>query len=315
MEIENVSAWGLFDLPEPEEEPEQQPEGEQEQEIADPADRGGKDQEVAEPEHEDDHSGSEEGEEPDEQPEEHKPLTREERKANAARRREKEVRDAVEAALKKEREETNARLKRFFDQAQMKNQHQNGAAIGSLEDAEQWAEQDRVARMRQNLKKGMLTEQDLQTAMEQSPAFRAMQEKQRASEQEAEQQSREKFSQSVELELAQIQKLNPEVSSLADIIRMPTGKEFGRYVQQYGMSYLEAYKLANHDQLVEQARTVAAAGARVAAGGKDHLTKTTLRGKPPIEIPREVREGYRMFNPSMTDEEIERDYRKFMGQK
>lgn len=316
MEIENVDAWGLFELKEPVETPgTEQPAGGQEQEIADPADTGEQDRDIAEPEHGDEDDGSEDGGKLEEQPETHKPLTKEERKANAARRREKEVRDAVEAALKKEREETNARLKRFFDQAQMKNQHQNGTAIGSLEDAEQWAEQDRVARMRQNLKKGMLTEQDLQTAMEQSPAFRAMQEKQRASEQEAEQQSREKFSQSVELELAQIQKLNPEIGSLADIIRMPTGKEFGRYVQQYGMSYLEAYKLANHDQLVEQARTVAAAGARVAAGGKDHLTKTTLRGKPPIEIPREVREGYRMFNPSMTDEEIERDYRRFMGQK
>lgn len=316
MEIENVDAWGLFELEEPVETPgTAQPAGGQEQEIADPADTGEQDRDIAEPEHGDEDDGSEDGEKPEEQPETHKPLTKEERKANAARRREKEVKDAVEAALKKEREETNARLKRFFDQAQMRNQHQNGAAIGSLEDAEKWAEQDRIARMRSNLKKGTLTEQDLQTAMEQSPAFRDILEKQRATEQKAEQQSQQQFSQSVELELAQIQKLNPEISSLADIIRMPTGKEFGRYVQQYGMSYLDAYKLANHEQLVEQARAVAAAGARVAAGGKEHLTKTTTRGPAAVEIPKDVKEGYRMLDPDMTDAEIEKAYRKFTGQK
>lgn len=314
MEIENVSEWGLFDLPEPEEAPEQQPEGEQEQEIADPADTGEQEQEAADPAHDDEADGSEDGEEPEQQPDK-EPLTREQRRANAARRREQEVQEAVNAALDQERAANKARMDRFFRQAQMKNPHQNGEVIDSLEKAEQWAEQDRVARMRQNLKKGMLTEQDLQTAMEQSPAFRAMQDKQKAYEQEALQDKKQSFAQSVEVELAQIQKLNPEIKSLADIIRMPTGREFGRYVQQYGMSYVEAYKLANHDQLVEQARTVAAAGARVAAGGKEHLTGTKARGTPALEIPREVKDGYRMFDPDMTDADIEKAYRKYMGQK
>lgn len=315
---DTVDVWGLFDLEAPVEDTAQdpQPEGEQEQEVADPAGEGAQDQEVADPEH-DDEDGSEDGQEPNKQPEDKKPLTREQRAANAQRRRQAEmdeaVSNAVQAALEKERAENNARWKKFFDQAQMKDQHQNGALIDSLEKAEQWAEQDRLARLQQNLKAGKLTAEDLQTAMEQSPAFKAMQQRQTAAEQAAAQQDNQRFTQNVEMELAQIQKINPEVKSLADIIRMPTGKDFGRYVQQYGMSYLEAYKLANHDQLVEQARTVAAAGAKVASAGKDHMTKTTTRGQTPIEVPKEVKESYRVFDPSMTDADIEKDYRKRIG--
>lgn len=316
MENDNVDVWGTFGLEAPAEEPEQnqQPTGEQEQEVADPADTGEQGQEIAEPAHDDDYDGEPDGDEPEEQTSK-QPLTREQRRANAARRREQEVQEAVKAALDKERAENKARMERFFRQAQMKNPHQNGEIIDSLEKAEQWAEQDRIARMRQNLKKGQLTEQDLQTAMEQSPAFRALQDRQRAYEQEALRDNQQGFAQSVEMELAQIQKLNPEIKSLADIIRMPTGKEFGRYVQQYGMSYVEAYKLANHDQLVEQARGVAAAGARVAAGGKEHLTGTKTRGTPTLEVPKDVKDGYRLFDPSLTDGDIEKMYKKFVGQK
>lgn len=316
MENDNVDVWGTFGLEAPAEEPtqDQQPTGEQEQEVAEPADTGEQGQELAEPAHDDEYDGEATGDEPEEQPSK-EPLTREQRRENAARRREQEVQEAVKAALEKERAENKARMERFFRQAQMKNPHQNGEVIDSLEKAEQWAEQDRIVRMRQNLKKGQLTEQDLQTAMEQSPAFKALQDRQRAYEQEALRDKQQGFAQSVEMELAQIQKLNPEIKSLADIIRMSTGKEFGRYVQQYGMSYVEAYKLANHDQLVEQARGVAAAGARVATGGKEHLTGTKARGTPPMEVPKEVRDGYRMFDPTMTDADIEKAYKKFVGQK
>ena len=317
---DTVDVWGVFDLEAPTEEPAQdpQPEGAQEQEVAAPAGEGAQEQEIAEPDH-DDEDGSEDGQEPNEQPEDKKPLTKEERAANAQRRRQAEmdeaVNNAVRDALEKERAENKARWDKFFAQAQMKDQHQNGALIDSLEKAEAWAEQDRLAKLQQNLKAGKLTPEDLQTAVEQSPAFKAMQQRQAAAEQAAAQQNSQKFAQDVELELAQIQKLNPEVKSLADIIKMPTGKEFGRYVQQYGMSYLDAYKLANHDQLVEQARTVAAAGARTASAGKDHMTKTTTRGQAPIEVPKDVKETYRMFDPSMSDAEIEKEYRKFMGRK
>lgn len=312
---DTVDVWGVFDLEAPAEETaDQQPAGEQEQEIAEPANEGEQDQELAEPEHDDEDDGGDDGQEPDKQPDK-KPLTREERAANAARRRQKEVDDAVNAALEKERAANKARVEAFLAQAKIRNQHAGNAEIRTLEDAEAWAESDRLARLQRNLKQGSLTPEDLQTAVEQSPAFKALQEKQAAADQAAAQQTKAQFDRSVEMELAQIQKINPEIKSLADIIRMPTGGEFGRYVQQYGMSYLEAYKLANHDQLLEQARAVAATGAKVASAGKDHMTKTTMRGQTVIEVPQDVKANYKLLDPTWTDADIEKEYRKFMGKK
>ena len=69
------------------------------------------------------------------------------------------------------------------------------------------------------------------------------------------------------------------------------------------------------DEIVEQERKIAATGARVASGGKDHLTKTAGRGTPAIEVPKDVKESYRMLNPGMTDADIEKAYQKFMGRK
>lgn len=307
---DNVDVWGMFGLEAPAEESvQEQPAGEQVQEIAEPADTGEQDQDPADPEHDDD-EGSEEGEEPEAQPDK-KPLTKEERAENARRRRQKEVDDAVKAALEKERAEQNARLEKFFRQAQMKNQHQNGALIDSLEKAEQWAEQDRLARLNKNLQKGSLTAEDLQTALETSPAMQELK-KQAARPEPSFDMAR--FLQDSEIQMAQIQKMDPAVKTLADIIRKPQGRDFAQLVRA-GKDYLTAYKMAFHDEIVEQERKIAATGARVASGGKDHLTKTAGRGAPAIEVPKDVKESYRMLNPGMTDADIEKAYQKFMGRK
>ena len=290
--------------------------GEQKQEVAEPAETGEQDQEVAEPDADTDGEETEPGEEnepeTDSKPDKKK-LSREERAANAARRRQKEIDDAVKAALEKERSENNARWQKFFDQAQMKNRHADNAAIDSLEKAEAWAEQDRIAQLQANLKKGSLTPQDLQTAVEQSPAFRAMQQKLQAGEQAAAQQNQKQFEQSVEVELAQIQKLNPKIRSIADILAMDTGKQWASYVQNNNMSYLDAYRLANMDKLVQQTQRAAEAGDQLRKNGKSHLQPPSARGQGGVEVPKKIRDLYRMGRPNMTDAEIEADYRKRVG--
>lgn len=293
--------------------------GEQEQEPAEPAETGEQEQELAEPaadgdgretdldqEHDDD------DEEPEAQPDK-KPLTKEQRRENARRRRQQEVDNAVQAALEKERSETKARWDRFFAQAQLKNQHQNGAVIDSLDKAEQWAEQDRIAKLNQNLKAGRLTAEDLQAAMEQSPAFRALQQRQTETERAAARQDTQRFEQTAEMELAQIQRINPKIKSLADILSMDTGKKWAELVQNNGMSYLDAYRLANMDALIEQGQKAAAAGDQMRSKGKSHLQPVNPRGQGGVEVPKRVKELYRMGRPNMTDAEIEADYRKRTG--
>lgn len=311
MEINDVNPWEALGLEQPETAQDPEPAAsEQEPEVAEPAGEGGNDPEVAEPDTDDDmEDGQEPAEEPEEKPEK-KPLTREERAANAKRRRQQEVDEAVAKARAEEQKKFNDRLAAFFKDAKMKNAHNGNSDILSLEDAEAWALQDRLAKANANLKAGKMTAEDLQTLVEESPTFKDMKQKQEQQEQTAREQSQHQFQANVELEMAEIRKLDPTVKTLADVVKMDTGKEFARLVQKGGLSYLEAFKLANMDKLMEQRATVAATAAKVATGGKDHLTKTKSVGVPPLDVPQDVKDAYRIFNPKATDEEIEKHYRK-----
>ena len=315
MDINDVNPWEALGLTEPETAAElEDPAGEQEQEPAAPAGEGERDQELAEPDADDDMEDGQE-EEPEEKPEK-KPLTKEERAANARRRRQQEVDDAVAAARADEQKKFKDQLGAFFKAAKMKNAHNGNADILTLDDAMAWVQADRMAKANDRLRKGQMTAEDLQTMLEDSPAFKELRQKQEQKEQEERKkqavraENRQKFQMDVQMELAEIQKLDPTVKSLADIIRMDTGKEFARFVQKGGLSYLEAFRLANMDRLMEQRANVAATAAKVASGGKDHLTRTRSVGNPVADVPQDVKDRYRIFNPQATDEEIERHYRK-----
>lgn len=317
MNINDVNPWTALGLEEPEQDPAAgAPEGENEPAVAEPEGEGGNDPGRAEPDTDDD-MDPETGEEPEQDPEPaqkqtKEPMSKEERAANARRRRQKEIDDAVAAARAEEQKKFNDRLSAFFKDARMKNAHNGNSDILTLEDAEAWAEADRLAKAEAALKAGKLTPEVMQTLVEESPGFKAMQQKLRQQEQVSQNQSQQQFQKSVETELAEIRKLNPQISGLTDILNMDTGKQFAAYVQKHGMSYLDAYKLANHEQLMQQAQQVAAAGARVAAGGKDHLKKTQSRGQGALEVPADVKENYRVLMPGMTDEEIQKEYNRFM---
>lgn len=314
MDINDVNPWEAMGLEEPTEEPEgQEPGSEQNPEAAEPEGEGEQAQQPADAGTDEDMDDDQEPETDPEEPEK-KPLTKEERAANAKRRRQQEIDNAVakavEKALAEEREKQKAREDAFFKAAKMKNVHNGNSDILSLDDALNWANADKLAKANDRLKKGQMTAEDLQAMVEETPAFKALQQKQIQQEQAQKQESQKQFAQSVEMELAQIQKLDPTVQSLADIVKMDTGKEFARLVQKGGLSYLEAFKLANMDRLMQQRAQVASTAARVATGGKNHLTKTKSVGTPPMDVPQDVKDAYRIFNPKATDEEIEKHYRK-----
>lgn len=290
------------------------PESENNQEAAGPGETGENVQEVAEPENDVEQDEPEEPTgEPEEKPEK-KQMTKEERAENAKLRRQKEIDDAVSKAVKDaveaEQKKTAERLTAFFNQAQIKNAHNGNTPITNLDEAEAWAQADRMAKASTNLKKGVLTPQDMQAMLEDSPAFKALQQKQAQQEQAAKAQSQQQFRQNVDLELAEIRKLNPKVNGLADILAMDTGKQWAAYVQKNGMSYLDAYKLANHDQLLQQAQQAAQAAVEVKKQSKSHLKADTARGQGAVDVPKGVKAMYREFMPEMTDAEIEADYRK-----
>lgn len=287
---------------------------EQTQEVADPAEEASEqNQEVAEPDADVDTDALEEPEEEIE-PEEPKrePMSKEERAANAKRRRQQEIDEAVNKAREEERTAMNGRISRFLKQAQIKNVYKDGKPIETLEDGEAWAEANRLAQVEKDLSKGKLTPEALQTVVEQSPVVQKLQEQLTATTRAAEAAEKQQFDKSVEVELAEIQKLDPTIQNLTDILDKPEGKTWAGYVQRNNMNYLDAYKLAFHDQIVARAQTAAQMGAAMKDRGKSHLKATGARGQGAVEVPARVKDYYRQFQPNMTDAEIAEDYNKRM---
>lgn len=299
---DNVNVYEVFGLEPPAEEPAS--EGENEQETAAPADTGENEQEAAVPATEED--GSEDGQ-PEQQLEQQQ--TKEQRAENARRRRQQEVNDAVEAALKKEREAQAAKMTDFFKRAKLKNNF-TGKDILSLEDFEAWEQANKTAAMQKDLKAGKLTPEALEQLIEGSPTMQRARQLTERAEQTARETQNAQYAQKVEQELAEIRKLDPTIQSLTDIIRMPTGQKFAELVQKNGLNYLDAFKLANLDSLQAQARNAAAAGAKLNRSSKEHLRKTDMRGQGAVEVPEDVKESYRLLNPGMSDTEIQNDYQK-----
>lgn len=304
-----LDVYAVFGLTAPQQEtaPEDS-EGVQEQEVADPADTGVQEQEIADPAEPE--TVEPEQDKPDqEEPVEKAPLTKEQKAEQARLRREQEKLQAAENARKEERKAMDARLKAFFEKAKIEDPI-NGGTIQTLEDGEKWLASMQAANIQRNLKQGKLTQEDLQAMIEASPTMQKAREVTEKAEAEAKAIAGEEFTRKREAELANIRKLDPTVQTLTDIIRQPTGRRFMELVEVNGLSYEDAFRLANHDRLQKQAAQVAAAGAKVSSGGKEHLTKTGMRGSGSADVSREQAAAYRLFCPDMTDDQIQKDYGK-----
>lgn len=297
------------------EEPES--EGEKEPEVTEPASdtgsEGGKEQEVAEPagaEGEDLNdtvdSDTEQEEQEQEEQEEQKPKaqTAEARRAAAAKRREQE-RAAYEAELTKKFNERLAAAAKGI-----KLRGGNGTSdIVSLEDLEALAAATAQQKLERELGQGKLSRDSLEQAILNTPgvkealdAAKASKASAAAAEQLANQ---SRYQADMAVQLAEIRKIDPGVKSIDDVIRMETGPKFAEYVRR-GVSPVEAYKLANHDAIVQKARSAGAQAQRNAAAGKAHMKPAAAGGKAGVEITDAIRANYRRFLPDITDEQIAR---------
>jgi len=114
--------------------------------------------------------------------------------------------------------------------------------------------------------------------------------------------------------LLEIQKLDSGIQTYNDVMELPTGTAFYEYVGR-GIGFLEAFKLANMEALMErQAGTMAAAASRQAinnARSKDHLGRTKGRGGGAASVSREELTAARLFMPDATEAEITEYYRKY----
>lgn len=114
----------------------------------------------------------------------------------------------------------------------------------------------------------------------------------------------------VDEQLREISAMDPSVKSLADLPKMPTYPQFYELVRR-GNTLTDAFRLANFDALAQRAAAGARQAAMNAQRGKEHLTETRTRGAGAVSVPADVREQYKLFNPDVTEEEIQKHYAKF----
>lgn len=239
--------------------------------------------------------------------------TEEQRRENAARRRRQEQQEAIDravsAALDQERERTKGEWAAFFAKAGLKNSI-TGAPITSLEEFNQWSQAYDAARLSDDLKEGKLTPEALDRAIAENPAVKRAEEIIRKEEESRRQQEEAAAKARIDAEIAEIHKLDPTVSSMEDLLRMPNARQFYEYVRR-GNSFLDAWYLANREKLAEQTAQAAKQQAMSAARSKEHLTATAnARGAGAASVPAEDMRMFRLFNPEATEAEIQAYYNK-----
>lgn len=234
--------------------------------------------------------------------------TVEQRRANAAKRRQAEQQAAIDAAVQKALEERDAahrqEMEAFFQKAGLVNPFTK-EPITDMDGFEAWRKEQDDRKLQNELQTGKLTRETLDHLIEEHPAVQAAREAQQRESQAAEEASQAEMQREVERQLAEIRKKDPSIKTVADLMNRPYSKEFYAAVQR-GNNFLDAFYLATRDQ--EQ--TVTAEAARQSAmnnmQGKKHLRATGIGGKAGATVTAEERKMFRLFNPGATDDQIQR---------
>lgn len=239
--------------------------------------------------------------------------TEEQRKENAARRRRAETQAAIDKAVQEavnaEKERSKAEMDAFFAAAALKNT-MTGKPITCMEEFEEWKRDFDAAKLQRDLKAGKLTPESLQKAIEQTPAMKQVQQlAQRQAETERRQDDAAAQAR-VDAELREIHKLDPSITDVRDLLKMPNAKEFYALVKR-GNSFLDAFRLANYERLTAAAAEAARQQAMNNARSKDHLTGSgPQRGQGAAPVPADEMAMFRAINPGATDAEIQAYYNR-----
>ena len=313
--MEKTNYFELFGVPEPDTgaqaqesaEPAAQTgtEGAQEQEVADPVEAG-TDGQAADGDTDAAGESVEETAGDGQADTDKTPQSAEERRANAAKRREREQREAEERGRRAAEEAAAKREKEIFGQMQLKDPYHDNRPVTNAQEFAEYQQALRADRIKKDLKEGNLTQEAIQAALMETPELKQIIAEANAAKQQA---NMSDFTARREMELAQIRKLNPNIKSLDDIIQMPTGPQFAALVRR-GLTFEEAYKTANFDDLIAKGRAAGEQRARNAAMSQSHLQQTAMQGSGAKSVPPEVKRMYRVFNPEMSEEDIAKDYNK-----
>lgn len=258
-----------------------------------------------------------------ERPSEPDVLSEEERRENAARRRRQEQQEAVDKAVREAeermRESFRQEREKFYQSAGLKNTF-TGEAITNDEQFRVWKSAFDRQRIEEDLGQGKLTPEAIDQAVANSPAMvrlNEINEKMEAERREAEARQRreaeeaeEAFQAKVAEEIAEIHKMDPTVNGVEDLLKLPNADKFQEYVRR-GNTFLDAYYLANREEVQRRSAASALRQAQGQARSKAHLPTTPPpRGTGAERVPKEDMALFRLFNPDATEDEIQAYYNK-----
>lgn len=239
-----------------------------------------------------------------------KEQTTEQRREAAAARRRAEQQAAIDKAVQEERERAKGEMAAFFKRARLKNTF-TGEDIRTMEEFEAWEREFSASKIQRELKEGKLTPESLETMIDENPAVKRAKELIQQQEEAAQAAEASAAKARVDSELLEIQKLDPTIRSVEDLLHMPTAKEFYALVQK-GNTFLDAFRLANFERLSAQTAEAARQQAQNLSRSKDHLTATTgQRGGGAISVPADELKLFREMNPGASEADIQAYYNRY----
>ena len=126
---------------------------------------------------------------------------------------------------------------------------------------------------------------------------------------------RERAEAKIQEELREIHALDPSVSTVEDLLKMESAKEFYAYVQK-GNNFIDSFYLANRDKLNSRAQEAAKQQALTSARSKEHLAAHgRQRGQGTVPVPEEEMAYYRQFMPGATEADIRQHYNRYVQSK
>lgn len=116
-------------------------------------------------------------------------------------------------------------------------------------------------------------------------------------------------------QIRQIHEIDPTISSIEDLAKMPNYADFYKLVKVNRLNFIQAYKLVNMDKIQNLASAASRQAALNAAQSKSHLEPTKSRGKPAdtVIVPPEVQQYYHMMNPKMSEADMRADYGRYIS--
>ena len=237
----------------------------------------------------------------------------EERRTNAARRRQAETQAAVDSALRQARQqweqERSEQQTSFFKQAGLINPFTK-EPITNMEEFRAWRDRQDEQKLQKELQSGKLTKETLNGLIDSNPTVQEMRQSQEARRREAEQARQQAMQESVQRQLEEIRKTDPSVRDVADLLGKPYGKALYEFVKK-GNNFVDAFYLATRGQMLEAKRQAAQQAAVNNITGKDHLKATSIGGRPGATVTQEEREMYHLFNPKASESDIQKFQNKF----